>query len=154
MKLPKARETSGYHHARLKDVQEQFMYDLTGEELVVTTVRNHWDAIASWWLLNGRAMSLYNFIYEYKHSFFAKRNKLWWLHTDANYVVHYEELTEGFKIITQMLDLPDINLTVENATPNKQNWQIYYSQEAFWRVFERFKEEIKLYGYDVWTLGN
>ena len=133
------------HHATLSDVQKY----LTGNELIVTTVRNHWDTVVSWWFLNNRYLPLYRFVDEYGHDCYARGNKLWWLHDKVDFIMRYETLQDDLNIVLLSLGLPALELTVENVTAGKDrlHYMKYYDAKSFWRVYDRFKEEIDFYGY-------
>lgn len=145
--LPGAICTLHDHHARLSDITRLTGYEITGDEEVITTVRNHWDAVASWWLLDQRRTSLWNFIDNYNHFLFAKRHKLWWLHPEATVVLKYESLQDGLDQILNELGLNPVKIPIENVTPNKTHYLDYYSKCTYQKVLEHFYDEIIFYGY-------
>ena len=127
------------HHAELDDFPEY------GGELIITTVRNHWDTVATWWLLNLRRISLYNFIDQYNHSHYARDNKLFWLHEKVvQRVLKYENLEIDLAdVLGQEIKLPRLNIT-----EGKKHWINHYSREAYEKVWAHFHEEITYYGYE------
>jgi hypothetical protein len=147
MTLPGAIETRKHHHARLDDLKEMLGYERTGHELVITTVRNHWDAVASWWVLNHKPTDFAKFIRTYEHSFYARGNRLWWLHPGVDYAMKYETLAYDLEIALMQVDLPQVVLTRENVTAGKDDYRTYYNKESYLTVWERFKQEIIFYGY-------
>jgi hypothetical protein len=142
-KIPGAICTPANHHARLKELSKF----IVGGELVVTTVRNHWDAIASWWLLDQRRISLWNFIDNYNHSLFQRNHKLWWLHSEAKHILRYETLQSDLDRLLVTLDIEPVIIQRENVTPNKRFFLDYYSNCTYEKVLEYFYDEIIYYGY-------
>ena len=145
MQLPGAIEPRN-HHISFAEVKEKHGYN---GELILTTVRNHWDTTVSWWLLDARRLSLYNFCENYRHSHAMKNHKYWWLHEKmAQKILRYENLVQEINGILKALDLPSVNFVTVNATPEKRHWKYHMSEEAFERTKTYFWEEIQLYGYD------
>lgn len=142
-KLPGAQFTPRNHHAKLEDIRHL----LTGGEVIVTTVRNHWDAVASWWLLDARRLSLWNFIDNYNHSHYAKGRKLWWLHPEATHILKYESIQADLDNLLISLDLEPIKILKENVTQDKTHYLDYYSKCTYQKVLEHFYDEIIFYGY-------
>lgn len=131
------------HHAQLKDLPD----NLIGDEVICTTVRNHWDTIASWWFLNGCPGTLWDFIHSYEHSHFARGNQLFWLHPEATYILKYESLQEGLDVLLDLCGLDCVTLKHENVTEGKRDWQSVFDYRSYVYVRERFSEEIFKYGY-------
>ena len=57
-------EASAKHHDRLRDVLSQGLVssDELEELLVVSTVRNHFDALVTWWIHRGRGRAFSDFL--------------------------------------------------------------------------------------------
>lgn len=131
------------HHIGLEEVPYK-----TGNETIVIGIRNHWDAIATWWLLDKRRQSLYNFVYNCNHSYYARQNKLYtWLHPTYDEVIHYENMEIELNRLLVKLKLPKVILPHLNKTDGKRPWWEHYSLEAYDKVWERFAYEIELLNY-------
>lgn len=128
------------HHAPVEDIEQY------NGELTCTTVRNPWDTVATWNVLI-RNKNFKKFINGCTHSFYAKKDCLFWLHQDADVFLHYENLDEELNNLLVSLDLPTVTLQVKNVTKGKQPWRTYYDEETFNIVKTRFQEEIEKYGY-------
>jgi hypothetical protein len=150
---PEAIWSKCRHHATLKELAG-FNPKLLGcgnyhldDEVTCTTVRNHWDIIVSWWLLmypEGcvRVRELEWFIWNGTHSYFAKGNKLFWLHY-ADVYLKYETLEDDLgRLLNRNVKLPHIG-----KTENKKNYKSYYDKDSWEAVYERFHEEIEMFGY-------
>jgi hypothetical protein len=142
MKIPGAIETKKNHHATLDLIPNK-----TGNEVVITTVRNHWDAVVSWWLLNNAPKPLHEFVKYYNHSHYARGNKLWWIHPTADYFMRYEHLQDELSDVLRFCGLPEVTLPIINVTPNKTHWRDYYNPTSYKAVWDRFGDEIDFYGY-------
>ena len=144
------------HHADRDDVT--FHNQLSGSEVVVTTVRNPCDLLVTWWLRQPEAVATYigpeatfeQFVRSVDRVIgvsgpYLADGKIFW--HDCDRVLHYETLQEDLDELLIGLDLPTVLLKKHNVTKNKRPWQDYYTEETLAVVRSRFKEEMELYGY-------
>lgn len=119
-----------------------------GKAIVVTTVRNHWDTVASWWLLSGRVRPIEMLIDGWHHSHFVRNKKLFW--QDSDKIIFYEFLEPQLNALLQSLDLPTVELSIINPTVDKcKQWIKHYSYDAYYRVADYFHDEILELGYQI-----
>lgn len=151
---PEAIWTKRKHHATLQEFAgfdpkllgcENFSLE---DEVTCTTVRNHWDIIVSWWLLMYPPNEVKNrelewFIWNGNHSYFAKGNRIFWLHY-ADVYLKYETLAQDLgKLLNRRVVLPLVG-----KTEIKKDYKSYYDKNSWEAVYERFHEEIDLFGYN------
>lgn len=129
---------------------------ITGEEIVVTTVRNPYDAIVTWWLRAARGEgSFTEFIRAYDRKPHLEDGKTIFIHLkDADFVMRYETLEANLAALMDALALPRLEVSVDNTTHGKRPWQEYYGDGSLGAVNERFEDQIREAGYPVyWTMS-
>ena len=122
-------------------------------DLVISTVRNHWDWFVSFWYLNGCPGRFDRYVPKLcRTSEWIQRNsdttvcKLFWKYAPLSTVVlRYERLGMlGLHLINE--GFPGVMLK-QNGTPKPQPYQYYYKQGTREYIASRFKDEIEMYGY-------
>jgi hypothetical protein len=113
---------------------------------VVTAVRNHWDAIVSWWFCNARSPVWPSFIDYWlagQSQRWAEPHQLYYyLQPMADTIWRYETLRQDMeRTIGKRLNLP-----VAGASP-RGHYSHYYTPETAELILEHYEEEISLYGY-------
>lgn len=125
------------------------------EWLVITNVRNHFDAIVSWHFHYQAGMP---FSAEFVDtlpvsvlkSYFPRKDSLWHLMCQhANRVVHMESLEPELNAVLAERGLGPIAVPVAHASEARQGrpYQEFYDEETRERVEEVYGEEMALYGY-------
>lgn len=139
------------HHSRLPP---RFQ---TGEYNVATAIRNHFDAIVSWWATTNREYVLgpeyIDQLMEIQApAYFPHPNRLWALHVPfASTILRFETLFEDLRIWFEEggLEPPD-EFPVVNMTKQKHGapYTAFVPRPLVPVVRERFAEEMEEYGYD------
>ena len=110
---------------------------------VCTVVRNHWDAVVSWWFCNARTPSWPGFI-DYWLSGQSQRwtepHRLYsYLQPMADTILRYETLAADLARVTGK----GVNLSVMGKSP-RAHYSHYYSPETAELILEHYEEEISL----------
>lgn len=122
----------------------------TGDEMIVTTVRNPYDVIVTWWLRATRGEgSFAKFIREYNRKPQLDNGEIFTHAKHCDVVMRYESLDENFRDLLEVLELPQFEIPVDNTTPGKAAWRTYYDDEALDAVDLRFGVEIEGLGYPL-----
>lgn len=116
----------------------------TAGEKTFCVVRNPFDVMVSWWLLNGGG-DLTEFIQTYAHSDLEHDGLLFYHAPRCDEVLFYEHLRWD---LSRLFKRP-IHLKRLNRTPDKKHWKTYYTHEAKLALMERYGAEVEQYGY-VW----
>ena len=163
LRVPGAIDHSA-HHQYVFNADTEL---LGGGELVACTVRNHFDAIATWWqyhaaaspnqLPRKKSKTLLQFLDDWKdHPFVCKDRKrgeycLWGMHRPhADRILRYESIQHDFDSLMKELGIATIKLPTVNETPNKRPYREYYGVSEVKRVEQLFGNEMKELGY-TWT---
>lgn len=125
---------------------------MDGKELRVTTQRNPYDLIASWYertKYRHQGCSMVEFVsdLDVRAPQYLKDGKILWHNDDAQVVMRYEYLRDDFENLLVALDLPWNEIAVVNSTPGKKKWESYFDQESLAVVNDRFGDEIVDAGY-------
>ncbi|MGV9103859.1 MAG: hypothetical protein ACOC3C_07070 [Candidatus Thorarchaeota archaeon] len=145
-------ELIGSHHTTPDEHPE---IEIDGSWTVCSTIRNHWDAMISWWFKierKARAMTpLSKFLPRFceNNPNFVQNGQLWWRtlpHT--NTILRHEWLQADFdqalvKVGMSPLDLPRIT----DSHRDNPAYQVYYKRATARWVGLYFAEEIKHCGY-------
>ena len=142
----------GSHHSTPDEHPE---YKIDSDWVVCSSIRNHWDAMISWWFKierRGRMAPLAVFLPRFcanNHNF-VRDGKLWWdtMPYNNTELLRYEWLESDLNNALVGLGLPPVNLPV--VTDSKRNgrpYQAFYkSATASW-IARYFAKEIEQYGY-------
>lgn len=137
----------GQHHEIGNTIQEG--------DLVMSTVRNHWDWFASYWHLNGCPGNFSRFVPRLCHeSRWINRNptcterRLFWNYVPLSTgILRYERLLHDLNDTLLAHGFPTVELEqVGDAKP--QPYQSYYDDTTREYVQSRFRKEIARYGYE------
>ena len=121
-----------------------------GDETIVTTVRNPYDVIVTWWLRATRGEgSFVAFIREFDQKPQINDGEIFTHIKHCDVVMRYEDLDQDFSGLMDILGLPRTVIPVDNMTPGKEPWQTYYDDEALEAVNLRFGVEIEGVGYPL-----
>lgn len=137
------------HHISLKDIAQH------NGEPVVTTIRNPYDALVSWWLADtsnhNRRRPFHEFIasFEHKKGNFERSGLLLYHAPTADIIVRYENLEPELVGAFERCGLGKIPLERKHVTPNKKTWRSYYYPAAIEAANRRFGAEVERYGYEL-----
>lgn len=124
-------------------------------EPVVTTIRNPYDLLVTWWLRHRHKadewQSFPNYITTYNRKpSFARNGRLLYHAPTADILVRYENLDVELPAALKECGIEPIMLTErKNDTPDKADWRSYYYPAAVEAANRRFGAEIKQYGYEL-----
>ena len=126
-------------------------------EPVVTTIRNPYDLLVTWWLRHRhkahewRSFPDYIATYNRKPSFARSGDRLLYHAPNADILVRYENLDVELPAALKKCGLEPITLTErKNDTPGKtDDWRSYYDAESIEAANRRFGAEIEQYGYEL-----
>ena len=122
---------------------------MTGKESVVTTVRNPYDVIVTWYLRSMYPGTLEDYVDGVGRQFrsaYVKGDEIRW-HPDAEIRMWHETLADDFRALLSAKRVEPVDLPVTNETPGKAHWARYYSERALGIVNERFHVEFAGMGY-------
>jgi hypothetical protein len=128
---------------------------LPADWLVVTTVRNHFDALVSWYearYSHSRPfdVAFIEFLLARHPYYFPNPTALWGLHTPhATDVVHWELLEPSLNRILGWRNLGPLTVASTNVGERRggRSYQLYYDDEARAYVESRFALEMVELGY-------
>ncbi len=138
------------HHAVFPEIIKHFPFD---DELRVSTVRNHYDALVTWWIRytqkgKGNPDFLEFLKDKVADSPFVKDNRLYNRHLPyTDHVLRYENLQADLDALLLSLALPKVELQAINVTLGKQNYATYYTPAIKDFVDDIFGDEIQELGY-------
>ena len=129
---------------------------MTGDELPVTTIRNPYDVITTWFVRSKYAGEFEEFVGgvgdRWKSAYVTGHEIAW--HPAARVRMRYETLETDFATMLRGLDLRPVELPRKNVTVGKRPWASYYNQAALDIVNDRFGVEFAAMGYPrLETLG-
>ena len=136
------------HHPTLAELKEMHPDRVTGNELVITTIRNPLDLIVSWWCLNPALqarMAFIEFIKTNKHSHIERDGRLFWLTNDANKLIRFESMVEDINAVLVSLSLETITIPKFNITKDKKPFMEYHTQETVQAMWDRWPKDMEIY---------
>jgi hypothetical protein len=158
---------AGGHHEKIERIWERFSKPPHSERLptaviampTCTTIRNHFDAFASWFQVTlnqtdlkrnpPRFANMTEFIKRFTMPHFGVMgNKLWELHPGTSYVLRYETLQADLSMTLTKCGYMPATLPHKNVTKHKRPYQDYYTKSEVQMMYDRFGEEMTELGYD------
>ena len=123
-------------------------------DLVMSTVRNHWDWFVSFWHLNGCPGRFDRYVPRLcRESEWIDRNpsctecRLFWKYAPLSSVIlRYERIQECLDTTMETHGFPRLRLRQEGAAKPRP-YQTYYKQRIVQQIYDRFGAEIEHYGY-------
>jgi mitochondrial fission protein ELM1 len=125
-------------------------------DVVVTTIRNHWDWFSSFWSLNSCPDKFHQFVRRtVRNSEWVKRNpdctvcQLYWQFVPlANYVIRYEDgIEDQLNKALASMELPTVKLE-QVGKKKDRHYHEYYTPATVDFVYRHFKDEIDAMGYE------
>lgn len=153
------------HHATLDQVKETAGDQMTGNEKVFAFVRNPYDLAVTWYLrekgrsrmkyigkMLGRRPMLKDFIETWakeKPEVYFKDGRIFYHAAEADVVLRYERGLEREvnSVLRKLGEVPSVTVAVENETPDKDHWSMYYDAETYKVINAAFQHEFVEYGY-------
>lgn len=143
-------ETVGGHH----DIT-QFDEVVKPGDLVISTVRNHWDWLASFWELNSCPGKFDRYVPKLcRESEWIRRNpdrtrcELFWKYAPRSTVIlRFERVEREFRQALIDHGFPDIGKLPASTEKKARPYQSYYGRSTQQLVENKFGEEIAKYGY-------
>ena len=118
----------------------------TRKEMVLSTIRNPYDIIATWWALDRLGFSTFaGFISELKDPRFSELD---YLVKQATRVLRYEYLEKDLNRALADVGLDPVEIPRSNVTPGKKPWGEYYDWHTLDAVNTRFGRILDEYGYE------
>jgi len=142
------------HHTFLYDPSSPITVDTRHQWTVITTVRNHYDAIISWMCLWYRhtphpRWTVRDFATRLDRGRWTCQPHLWQWHTDVDIVWRYETLAEDMADTLTWLSLDVPPLLTENVTAVRAGrpYQQFYTPTTRDYITERYAKDIDQWGY-------
>ncbi len=120
---------------------------IDGPEPTVCVIRNPFDVMVSWFLLNPDWDDLTSFICDYQHSELEKDGQLFYHAPKCTWIIGWENLEFELNSVLKRVDLPQVNLQRVNVTPNKKPFRSYYTNDSVKALRDRYGAEVQRYGY-------
>jgi hypothetical protein len=138
----------GSHHTT---PEEHPGYKLS-DWVICSTIRNHWDAMISWWFKierRGRMTPLAEFLPRFcaNNPNFVQNHRLWPT-PFTSHPLRYERLDSDLDQALVAVGLPPVDLPL--VTDSKRDgvpYQVFYKNDTSAWVAQYFREEIERYGY-------
>jgi hypothetical protein len=118
--------------------------------IAFSTVRNHWDALVSWWYFYRARRFAATFeswldwaIVKNGHSYFRPGRIYWNQPEYADTVLRFETIDRDLELL-----LPGYVLPRKNVTAQRHPYQIYYTPTTRDIVGGAYRDEIEKYGYE------
>lgn len=123
-----------------------------GQYVVATTVRNHFDAVVSWWFHYNQQRPLdAEFIdHIYKSAYFPIFDQFWGLHAPASQVIlKYERLDEDLNDWLHTHGLPTVELPHMGVSKPRRGMpaKLFIDKQTAKYIRDRFRDEMERYGY-------
>lgn len=118
----------------------------TRKEMILSTMRNPYDLIATWWALDKLEFSsLLEFITELGDPRFSELD---YLVKQATRVLRFEHLSADLNEALAEVGMDPVEIPRANETPGKKPWREYYDRESLDAVNVRFGHLFDEYGYE------
>ncbi len=136
-------------------------HDIDKTWIIFSTVRNHYDAMVSWYFHNTRApeASKYfghpfeRFLYEWATNpeWFCDGQMYWKRVPLCNRILRYETLQADFSALLNSCNLPVVKIELHNVSKNRKgrDWQGFYTEKSIQFMEATFGGEMRKYGYGV-----
>jgi hypothetical protein len=153
------------HHATLDQVKETVPEKIQGSERVFAFVRNPYDLLATWYVREqgrsrlkalGRELrrrpTMADFIRawaQHRPAVYFKDGRMFYHAAEAHQVLRYERGIEREvnSFLRKLVGMPTVQIRVENETPGKDHWSLYYDAEAYKAANEAFGADFADHGY-------
>jgi hypothetical protein len=151
------RFPKGTHHSTRAELRSRQPESFVGVELAVTTIRNPYDLLVTWWLRQkkileehtGREVTFRRFVETCDEGTlggpYLRGGKIFW--QDADYALRYEKLQDELDSFLDRFRIKPVRLDWTNVTAQKLPWLSYYDEETRTIVRHRFGDEIRSLGY-------
>ena len=141
----KAGENHAYIHAK-------------ESELVVSTIRNPYDVLATWFELQIVYDNMPKFLLNYAHSAFKHGDRLFYFADNSDVLLCYDTLQKDLDDLLTSLDIEPVVLKRVNVTPNKRPFIDYFNNISLDIVKTIYKKDLdcynKLLGYNSILTNN
>lgn len=127
-----------------------FLKARRSKERTVSTVRNPFDLLVSWWIVIGQRQgfkSFADFITTCIDPFMVQQERLFYF-LETDYILRFESLESDVNIVLKTRGIRPIILAVENKTLDKKHYREYYDDVTRPLVMARFGAEIERFGYE------
>jgi hypothetical protein len=135
------------HHATLEEVP----LDSRARNLV-TSVRDPYDLVASWWRRTyaaGKWTSFCEFVREWDDPTYVRENRIFYHWRPGVQVLRFEALQEDFDALLIRHKMPTVKLVSLNRSGDVLLDDYPYDAKSFALVTERFRAEIVEFGYGI-----
>ena len=125
------------------------------DDLVMSTVRNHFDWFVSFWYLNGCPDKFDNYVtHVCDQSEWIRRNRdcsrceLYWKYAPlCNVIIRYENLENDINEAMREYGFPTLTLK-QTGEKKPRPYQTYYKPATIQKVIRLFNDELVKYGYE------
>lgn len=141
---------SGGHH----DISE-FENIVQPNDIVFSTIRNHFDWFVSFWYLNGCPDKFDRYVTKTcRESRWVKKNpdctrcELYWeFAPKSTHLLRYEHLQDDLDELFKSMNIKQVQLT-QNGMKKPRPYQCYYRKGTVKYIEDRFGDELSKYGYE------
>lgn len=117
----------------------------TEKEHVVTTMRNPYDLVITWWIMY-RDKAGFRTLADFVNEYGGMDLDAW--ARDATRILRYEHLSEDLNKLLEECEMEPVELPHVNKSSGKREWQDYYDRESLDAVNKRFAHWFEKYGYE------
>jgi hypothetical protein len=141
---------AGSHHVPWTELREH--PSVRGGELRVSTVRNPYDLMVTWWLQTGPHVgtAFADFVrhYPFRVTVPGASGCLYHHADDSHVLLRWETLEEDLNAVLGWRAVAPVKLQRVGVTQDKRPWQTYYDPEALRAANARFAREFTRHGYE------
>jgi len=129
---------------RVGDGQHQFV-KAGKNEITVSTIRNPFDVLATWFILNMKYDKMEDFLRKYTHSDFRRRERLFYFAEYSDILLLYDKLQKQFNELMLSLRLSPTRIYRINTTSDKRPFMDYFDEKTIAIVEEMFVADLEVY---------
>ena len=120
-------------------------FQATDAELTVCTLRDPYDVLASWFIMNPKYSKMSDFLFKYDHSEFRRNHRLFYFAEVSDIHLLYDDLEDCLNTLLNCLGLPNVRIPYLNATSNKAPYMEYYDEESISIVETLYSKDLEIY---------
>lgn len=114
-------------------------------ELTFCTIRNPYDVLASWFVLQRQFATMGDFLLGFEHNEYMRRGRLFYFSNYSDVRLLYESLQDDFNVLMVALNLRPMRIHRINTTSGKKPFMSYYDASTIALVEQKFSKDLSDY---------